>query len=142
MITKYKQFNESSLDKLTGPSKEEIWKNFGYDKTFDTPKEFFLDVIDGLKIKEESKYSDHIFWEKDGNILFEQDLKSKYLWVEYYHIWIVFENIFDMKYYDIQSFINNMVEEYLNWKGFTSNEFNNDKLFMVEEHNWKGLNKK
>ena len=118
MITKYYKFNESLLDKLEGPSKEEVWKNLGYDKTFETPEEFFLDVIDGIKIKPQTKYYDHVFWEKDSEILFEQNLNSMILWVEY-SIWSVFKNVFDMEYNEIHRLIKNMVEEYLNWKGFT-----------------------
>ena len=42
MITKYNQFNESIKSLLVGPTKDEIWKNLGFNRTFDTPKEFFF----------------------------------------------------------------------------------------------------
>ena len=64
MIKKYKIFTESLLDKLEGPSKDEIFKLFDYEKGYDTPEEFFLDVIDGIKVKEQTKYPQSIFWEK------------------------------------------------------------------------------
>jgi len=64
MITKYSKYNESIKSLLTCPSKEEVWKSFGYDKSFNTPEEFFLNVIDGMKIKEQTEYPECVFWEK------------------------------------------------------------------------------
>ena len=119
MIKNYIQFNESLLDKLQGPSKEEVWKNLWYDKGFDTPEEFFLDVIKGIKIKKQTKFPDSVFWEKNGEIFFEQDLEIMYLRVNYDTIWKIFDKGFSMEYIDIQQFIKGMVEEHLNWKGFT-----------------------
>ena len=119
MITKYNQFNESIKSLLVGPTKEEIWKSFGYDQSFDTPEEFLLYVIDGISIKVQTKYTKSIFWVKNDKLLFEQDLKNKELFVDYESIWVVFEKIFNLEYKEIQSFISNIVEEHLNWKGFT-----------------------
>ena len=122
MITKFEQYNESIKSLLVGPTKDEMkdyWKNLGYDQSFDTPEEFFLHVIDGMKIKKQTKYPYSIFWEKNKKILFEQDLKNKYLLVDYYPIWSIYENFFCLNGVDIQSFIKDQVEEHLNWKGFT-----------------------
>ena len=136
MIKNYKQFNESLLDKLQGPSKEEIWKNLGYDRTFDrtfdTPEDFFLDVIKGIKIKKQTKYPDSLFWEKNGKILFEQDFENMDLWVNYDIIWKIFEKVFGMEYNEIQLFIKGMVEEHLNWKGFISSRISTPCLSKVE----------
>ena len=119
MIKNYKQFNESLLNKLQGPNEEDVWKNLGYDKVFDTPEEFFLDVIKGIKVKEQTMYPDSVIWVKNGEIVFEQDLKNMELWVRYDTIWKVFSRIFGMEFNEIKSFIKGMVEEHLNWKGFT-----------------------
>ena len=110
---------ESLLDKLKGPSKEEVWSSLGYDRTFDTPEEFFLDIIDGIKIKPQTKYPDSIFWEKNGKVIFEQDFKKNQLYVDYKSIWMIFEKIFGLQYSETELFIKNMVEEYLNWRGLT-----------------------
>jgi len=118
MITKYSKFNESIKSLLIGPTKEEVWENLGYDQSFETTEEFFLNVIDGMKIKDQSEYSDIVFWEKNGKIIFEQDLKNKYLYVNYYIIWSVFENIFGLNSVEIQSFIIDVVKKHLNWIGF------------------------
>ena len=62
MITRFNGFiNESLLDKMKGKSKEDLWKSFDYDKSFNTPEEFFLDVIKGIKIKEHTKYPKSVF---------------------------------------------------------------------------------
>ena len=119
MIKKYKQFNESLLNKIEGPNKEEIWKNLGYDRKFDTPEDFFLDIIKGMKVIEQTKFTDSVFWEKNGEILFHQDLKNRNLYVNYNRNWKIFENVFGMGYNETQLFIKDMVEKYLNWKDFT-----------------------
>ena len=41
MIKNYKLFTESLLNNLEGPSADEVWKNLGYEKGFDTPKNSF-----------------------------------------------------------------------------------------------------
>jgi len=68
MITKFEKYNESIKSLLVGPSKEDIFKNLGYDQSFETSEEFFLNVIDGIKIKEQTKYPDSVFWEKNDKI--------------------------------------------------------------------------
>ena len=88
-------------------------------KHFDTPEDFFLDVIDGIKIKEQDKFPRSVFWEKNGEILFEQDLEANHLWVDYDKIWKVFETIFGLNYQEIKDLLKGMVEEYPNWKGLT-----------------------
>jgi hypothetical protein len=93
-----------------------VWNSFGYDKVFNTPEDFFLDVIDDMKVKEQT---DSVIWEKNGEIFFEQDLEIMYLRVNYDTIWKIFDKVFSIEYIDIQQFIKDMVEEHLNWKGFT-----------------------
>lgn len=105
------------MDKLEGSSKEVVWKNLGYEKTFNTSEEFFLDVINGIKIKPQTKYPKSVFWEKNGKIIFEQDFKNGYLWVECDSIWVIFEKIFSLQDTEIRRFIKNGVKKHLNWKG-------------------------
>ena len=109
---------ESLLSNLKGPTKDEIFKSFGYEKGFDTPEEFFLDVIKDIKVKQ-TKYPESVFWEKNGKVIFEQNLKKNLLYVDYKSIWVIFEKIYGLQYSETQLFIKNMVEEYLNWRGLT-----------------------
>lgn len=121
MIKNYIQFNESLLNKLQGPNEEDVWKEFGYDRTFDTPEDFFLYIIKDIKIKEQTKFPDSVFWEKNGKIIFEQNFKNKELYVDYNTIWVIFWKVFNIDYGETQKIIIGVVEEYLNWKGFTPN---------------------
>ena len=117
MITKFEKYNESIKDLLVGPTKEEVWKNLGYDIPFDTPKEFISYLIDGIKIKEQTKYPNSILWSKNGKTILLQDIKIKYLYVDY-DIWKIFQNIFGMKKEEIESLIINTCENKLNITGF------------------------
>ena len=119
MIKNYKIFTESLLDKLQGPSKEEVWSSLGYDRTFDTPEELFLDVIKDIKVREQIKYPESVFWEKNGEVIFEQNFKRNSLYVDYNSIWFIFEKIYGLQYRETELFIKNMVEEHLNWRGLT-----------------------
>jgi len=143
MITNYKKFNENIKSLLVGPTKDEMkdyWKDLGYDQSFETPEEFFLYIIDGIKIKEQTEYPNSILWEKNDEIIFDQNLKFKYLFVNSKLIWSVFRNVFGLNYDEIQSFIKNQVEEHLNWKGFTPHSGWLSNKGKVEEHlNWKGF---
>ena len=93
MITKYNKFNESIKFLLVGPSKEKMgdyWKSLSFDRTFDTPEEFFLYMIDGMKIKEQTKYPNVIFWMNHGKVIIEQNLKINVIMVDTNSIWSVF----------------------------------------------------
>ena len=120
MIKNYKIFTESLLDKLQGPTKDEVWKSFGYEKGFDTPEEFFLDVIKDIKVKEQTKYPQSIFWEKNGKLLFEQKKSSGWVVCDYNNIYTILRRFFDMKPSEIQNFIKIMVEKHLNWDNIPS----------------------
>jgi len=113
----YKQFNEGLNDLLKGPSKEEIWKNLGYDKTFDTPEDFFLDVIEGIMIKQQDEDYNIAYWEKNGKIIFERDYVDNALYVNS-KIWNILYGVFNIK--NRAFFIKNILEEYLHWKGLSS----------------------
>ena len=119
MITKFEKYNESIKSLLVGPSKEEVWKSLGYDSSFGTPEEFLLWVIDGMKIKEKTKDTDYIIWEKNGKIIFAQDFDHMQLYVDDESIWCVLEKVFGLDYDEIKSIITDVVEEHLNWNGFT-----------------------
>ena len=79
------------------------------------PEELLLiDIFNGMTVKEQTLYPNNICWEKDGNVLFLHSLIETYLIVNYNEIWRELEKYF-RTYTQIQSFINKMVEENLNW---------------------------
>jgi len=115
MITKFTQYNESIRNLLVGPTKEEMWKNLGYDKHFDTPEEYFLDVIKDIKVQPfDRNNKDSVYWWKNGKTLFEQELKDKRLMVSF-TIWTILINVFELSTEETKLLISNMVDEHLGW---------------------------
>ena len=121
-----KKFNEFSINEgvkslLVGPNKDDVWKSFGYDRSFDTPEEFFSYVINNMKIKEQILNPNYIFWEINGKIIFKQDLINKILWVDCNLIDIIFRQIFKMSNSVSYKFIIDYLEKYLKWERFRIN---------------------
>jgi hypothetical protein len=80
---------------------------------------WFIDFIKDLEEVKSEDYPDSIFFKKDGEVVFEHDLKDNTLWCHYYKIWSVFEDEFGINYVESQLLIKNVVEEHLNWRGLT-----------------------
>ena len=105
--------SESLLDKLEGPSKEEVFKNIGYNRENDTPESFFEHITDGIrKLKIDGNL---VYWGKNNKIILGQNTRLKDVYVDYKSIWIIYENVFNMSDDEIKQFILKMVKKYLNW---------------------------
>jgi len=117
MIKNYKQFNEGIKHLLVGPSKEELWKYYGYDKPFDTPKEYFDSVIKDVKIKERPHTQSSIYWEKGGKIIIQYELDTSYLYMSK-ELKTVFKHIFNISADELIELFSDFVGEQLNWKTF------------------------
>jgi len=76
MIKKYKQYNESIKSLLVGPTKEELWKNLGYDKPFETPIEYITFLLDNVK-KDVYDNSINFFYKK--KYIFSQWCNTNYI---------------------------------------------------------------
>jgi hypothetical protein len=97
---------KDELDELSHQSKEER----------------FLDLIQGLEKKEDNaEYPDSILYLKDGNLIIK--IKKDIAYIRYEGFWDVFETEYNMEYKDIQSFMNNMMEKYLDCIGVTTGPF-------------------
>ena len=57
-------------------------------------------------------------WKINGKQIFEQDFTHHRLYVDENSVWKIFENIFNMKYSEIEEFIKKMIKKHLNWKNF------------------------
>ena len=77
--------------------------------------EFLHDQFNGCKI---ILKDDSIFYKKD-KVLFEYDKKNQYFWLSYDKIWSIFEDKFNLSYYETQQFIKEWLEVHLDRKGVT-----------------------
>ncbi len=124
----------------------------------DEKEKLFLEFIDGFEWKYDlNKYPNSLFGFKGNVCLFQiynsnelnqkkiianyrfglqQDLKNAIFWFNHEKIWSVFESKFDMKYNDIQSFMNGMVEEHFKMRGVTTSS--NSKK---QKGWWKSISK-
>jgi len=112
--------NESIRDLLVGPTKEEIFKTLGYDEVFETPEEFFLNILDKIKIYPQND-NNSTYWQINGKLAFQQDSELDLLWVDNKSIIFVLKKIYDMNGPEIGNLIKSLVKEKLNWRVNLSN---------------------
>ena len=80
-----------------------------------TPAEkFVLDKIKGVKPIEPSENGDVGWFNKDNELLFQQDFEFSHLLVSWRCIWLVLEKQYGLKYNEIQQLINNVMYKYTN----------------------------
>ena len=80
---------------------------------------FFLSFLEGCEIKISDKYPGSIFYIKNDKILFQQEMKNKYFWVEYDFIWSIFESKYGLNYTETQAFIKDVLETHIKLEGYT-----------------------
>jgi len=83
-----------------------------------TAKEWLLDYLS--KPFEVKLTKGYITYYRDGQRVFNQDLKNKYLWCYHYEVWLIFEKEFGLNYEQIQALYKEVVGEALNCKEFTA----------------------
>ena len=75
---------------------------------------------------------------KDSYILLQLDLKTGYLWVNWYKIWSIFEKEYNLNDTEIQSFVKDQVEHHFKWKEVTPPSSRRQRQQEVEHHfKWK-----
>jgi len=75
---------------------------------------------------------DRIFYvDKDRLPLFYYypDEKNGFVFINYYRIWMFFEEVIGLKYSEIQTIINNWLEETYNLRGLTPNKLFSSPIF-------------
>lgn len=86
------------------------------------PEAFLIDIVNDMNIIKQTKYKNRIFYEYNGEIVFEQELTYQILTTSYYHIWSVFEKKHGYDYDKIQLIINTVVEKYTEIRGYIPNQ--------------------
>ena len=80
---------------------------------------FLLSSLEGCEINLSDAYPNYIFFVKDDEILFQQDVKNKYFHVKHSLIWSVFENKYGLNYSETQAFIKDRLETHLKLEVYT-----------------------
>ena len=84
-------------------------------------KEYFIEFLNSLTTKLDSKYPDYIFYLNNKNkIVIEYDKKFNIAWLDYDKIWSVFETKYHLKYQEIKELTEPMLEQHLKLKGVTT----------------------
>ena len=92
-----------TLDKLGIPMNSQVKEYYDY----------FHQLIDINNLGEvrHNDYPNNIFWQKEGKVILEYDIKNERFWVDYYTIWSKFEEKYKLKYTNISSLLKGMLEE-------------------------------
>ena len=73
-----------------------------------------------------------------NNILFEQNIKHKELWINYNNIWRKIETYNGTNYIQTKEMIENWLKDDTNWKQYSSGSFNrNYKIEFKDDTIWK-----
>jgi hypothetical protein len=104
---------------------EELKQELKKDSKHEEMEQWFKSLLNGLEIEINDKYTNEVFYKKNGNIFFElyQGSEKTYFLCNFYLVWSVFEFKYDLNNDEIQLFINSMVEKYLKFGGATPNVF-------------------
>ena len=127
MIKNYKQYNEGIKHLLVGPTDEVVLNylnnelGLNVDKIPETPKGFLLYMFDGIKIFDYDKniyVGNAIYWEKNDNLLLEQQPDNLTFFVSYPYIWKILENLYGLSRIEIEKILTDVVQNDLGWDGY------------------------
>ena len=97
----------------------------------------FNEITKDLKFINENVYKDHgqefIFYNKNNEWIFYQDVKSRYFGCNYSLYWSFFENEFNLEFKEIRDLTKYLVEETLKVKVGKPKEMTKNPLKVVEE---------
>jgi GTPase SAR1 family protein len=80
-------------------------------------KEWFKSLLNGLKIELRDDRPESIYYKKNGGVIFElyqnQDTEERCFWSNYYLVWEVLRNEYELNEFETKEFIKDVVEQYL-----------------------------
>ena len=83
-------------------------------------REFLVGIFNQIKVRVEKVCPNTVFYDVGGlGTVFEQDAKNKRLWVSNKHVWSILESKFGHNYQQAKELIRGIVEDILNWGGYT-----------------------
>ena len=83
---------------------------------------------------ETEEYLNHIFFMKDGKVVFDYNKKKGYVYISYNKIWSFLESFFGLKYEEIQDLTKEWVEEHYKLRVITTEGAGGGLSGMVEKH--------
>ena len=99
--------------------------------------DIFNEITYGIKIINCDVYNldglEFIYYNKNGEWIFYQDIKNKRFWGEYNRYWSIFQKKFNLRYEEIQEITKLLVEEALKRELDTPSFWNSHKETRVEE---------
>ena len=101
-------------------------KNLGVEpdeKTLDMIKFIESNVLNLVEFKD-PEYHYYVFYMKGDVNMFQYNKKNQYLYVRYEGLWSVFSKQFNLKYYEIQQIMKDIVEDHYKWKVITTDYVN------------------
>ena len=87
-----------------------------------------------LTLFESEEYLNHIFFMKDGKVIFDYNKKNGYVYISYDRIWSFMESFFGLKYEEIQDLTKKWVEEHYKLRVTTTWIIGKNWEERVEEH--------
>lgn len=77
----------------------------------------FLELINGVDIDNPvmnfDRYGNNIFWfDDEGKYICHYDVENETFWLGYERIWSVFENEYNLTFYEIKSFMGSMIRQH------------------------------
>ena len=98
------------------------------------PEAFLVEILNGMIIIEQSEYKNSIFYEYNNEIILEQDIKNKYVWISNDIMIKISEKFKQINPFTVFVIIQNIIEEHTNIKGY----------YIVSENTarWTRLKKK
>ena len=97
-------------------------------------KKWLTDNYGNLERHETNKFPNHIFYMKDGEIIFDYNRKNGYCNISDEEIWSFLERVFQLGHEEIQDITKEWVEEHYKLRVTTTSPYSLVTFFMVEEH--------
>jgi len=106
-----------------------------YEKLFERKtrpaKEEFKEML--LKYQVDLSLGNKIYYDENGDWVFEYDSKNKWLWIQYHRIWSVFESKYGLNYNQIKKLTEDTVREVYKIEGVTTGATSQSIVVLVRE---------
>jgi hypothetical protein len=85
-------------------------------------EQLFKSLLNGLEIEIDDDHPKSLFYKKNSKVFFQlfRGSKKTYFICDYNLVWSIFEKKYNLNFYEIQEFINRMVEKHLKMSKVTS----------------------